>query len=132
MTKGIVCSLLTYLTCISGLWASNAFTDLDFESATLVSVPGDPYNRVYFDLALPGWSGFSATNQLDRVLYDSVILDSTSISIFDRNTNYQYNGSAVIQGNYTVALYAGLSLYDNMPADASLSQTGLVPPGTNR
>jgi hypothetical protein len=131
MRKWVVSSFLLYLSCASGSWAQT-FQDLDFESPTLVPYPGLPFTSppsVYLQDALPGWSGSSGTNQFDWAMYDSVFLDVTSIGIFDRNTNVYYDGSAVIQGNYTVALYAGKSLNDNEPADASLSQTGEIPLG---
>jgi hypothetical protein len=128
MRKGIVCSILLYLSYTSVLRAQ-AFQNLDFESATLVPIPGDPYNRVDFSSALPGWSGFSGTNQLNAALYDNIFLDSTGIAIFD--ANFPNNPNFVIQGNYTVFLEAGLSLFPGGgSADASLSQTGLVPAGT--
>jgi hypothetical protein len=126
MRKGFLCSLLLYLGCASGLWAQ-AFTNLDFESATLVPIPGDQYNRVYFSLALPGWTGYSGTNQLGAALYDNIFLDSTGIGIMD--TNFHAFGG-VIQGNYTAFLEAGDSLSGGGSADASLSQTGVVPEGT--
>jgi hypothetical protein len=122
---GVVFALVSYLTCASDLCAQ-AFTNLDFESATLVPIPGDPYNRVYFGLALPGWTGYSGTNQLTAALYDNIFLDSTGIGIIDTNSHY-FGG--VIQGNYTAFLEAGLSLSGGGSANASLSQTGLVPNG---
>lgn len=127
MRKGVVSSLLLYLSCASGLWAQ-AFQNLDFESATLVPIPGDPYNSVYFTLALPGWSGFTGTNQLGAALYDNMFLDSAGIAILD--SNFGVNPNLVIQGNYTVLLQSGASLFPSGgAADASLSQTGLVPIG---
>jgi hypothetical protein len=126
---GVVFALVLCLVYGTSLRAQ-AFTDLDFESATLVPIPDDPYNRVYFTLALPGWTGFSGTNQLSAALYDNQFLDSTGIGIFDTNTSFSYNGSNVIQGNYTAFLEAGLSLSGGGSADATLSQIGLVPIGT--
>lgn len=124
MRNGIVCSLLLYLSCASGLRAQ-PFQDLDFESATLVPISGDPYNRVYFSLALPGWSGYSGANQLSAALYDNMFLDSTGIGIFDTNAIFVPLGGTLIDGEYTAFLEAGSG-----NADASLSQTGLVPIGT--
>jgi hypothetical protein len=126
MKKWVICFFFLCLGYASGLCAQ-AFQDLDFESATLVPIPSDPYNRVYFSLALPGWSGFSGTNQLNAALYDSIFLDSTGIGIMDTNSHY-FGG--VIQGNYTAFLEAGSQLFTGSPADASLAQTGLVPVGT--
>jgi hypothetical protein len=128
MRKGLICSLLLYLSCASALWAQ-AFQNLDFESATVVPISGDTYNRVYFSLALPGWSGFSGTNQLSGAPYDNIFLDSAGIAILD--SNFAVNPNLVIQGNYTVLLQSGDSLFPGGgAADASLSETGLVPIGT--
>jgi hypothetical protein len=112
------------------LWASNAFTDLDFESAALVPIPGDPYSRVYFGPALPGWSGFAGTNQLNAVLYDNTFLESAGVAVVD--TNFPNNPGLVIQGDFTVLLQAGnlLGVDPLTPVNVSLSQTGLVPPTT--
>jgi hypothetical protein len=127
MQKWVICSLLLCLGWTSRLCAQ-AFTSLDFESATLVPIPGDPYNRVYFSLALPGWTGYSGTNQLTAALYDNIFLDSTGIGIMD--SSFHFLGG-IIQGNYTAFLQAGLSLFPGGGSDdASLSQTGLVPIGT--
>jgi PEP-CTERM motif-containing protein len=120
-----VLAVLLCLVCTSVL-RGQAFQNLDFESATLVPIPGDSLNRVYFSLAFPGWNGFSGTNQQSAVLHDAHFLDSTGILIMD--SNYP---SLFIQGNYAATLEAGVQLGSSTtPADASLSQTGLVPSGT--
>jgi hypothetical protein len=36
--------------------SGQAFVNLDFESATLVPVPGDRYHTVQFAQAFPGWT----------------------------------------------------------------------------
>jgi hypothetical protein len=105
----------------------SAFTNLNFESATLVPIYSSPY-YVYFNTALPGWSGFAGTSQFTVAVYDTYALGSANISILDSNF------SAPIQGNYTVLLQAG-GVTDpdsgtNVFVDVSLSQTGLVPLGT--
>jgi len=125
MKKGIACSLLLYLSFTSLIWAQ-PFQNLDFESANLVSVPTDPYNRDYFDLAFPGWSGFTGTNQLNAVLHDGIFLDSAGISIFDANPSF------LIDGSYTVLLQSGNPLLGSSATNvnASISQTALVPVGT--
>lgn len=122
-------ALLLYLSCTSGLWAQT-FQDLDFESATFVQTG----SGLSFSDAFPGWNGFSGTNQLSYALYDNAALDSTVIGILDSNAPAvvtTYISGSVIQGNYTAFLEAGVQLgSDSAPADASLSQTGLVPGGT--
>lgn len=126
MRKELLCSLLVYLGYTTVLCAQ-AFQNLYFESATLVPLAGS--YGYSFNLALPGWSGFSGTDQLNAALYDNAALDSTVIGIID--TNVPYVSGLVIQGNYTAFLEAGLQLGSSTTsADASLSQTGLVPLGT--
>lgn len=128
MRRRIGYSLVLYLACASSLWAQSAFTNLDFESARLVPIPNDPYGSVYLSTASPGWRAFSGTNQMNSALYDDMFLDSTGIAIVDANSPV----GGLIQGNCTVVLQAGNEITSgpSVPADASLSQTGLVPLGT--
>lgn len=107
------------------------FQDLDFESATLVPVPGDPYGSIQFAPAFPGWTqtivgGLLGTN----ALYNNLFLDSAGIGIFDHNSSFL--SSDVIEGNYTAILESGLGYTQTgvVPSDVTLSQTGLVPAGT--
>ena len=124
MCAGVVL-VLSCLINASGLRAQ-AFQDLDFESATLVTALGGTVN---FAPAFPGWSGFAGTNQLGTALYDRTFLDSTGISIIDTNPLPPGVFGELIDGNYTAVLQAGV--YSGFtPTDVSLSQTGLVPPGT--
>jgi hypothetical protein len=126
MRKGIVCALVLYLGCSSIGWAQT-FQNLDFEAATLVQT-GSGFS---FTNALPGWSGFSGTNQLNAVLYNTIFLDSTGIAIFDTNASFVPLGGQLIDGDYTVFLEAGVQLGSDLAsANVSLSQTGLVPTGT--
>lgn len=103
---------------------AQGFVNLNFESATIVPVPGDPYGRVQFNSAFPGWTGSTGTNVQTLALYNNLFLDSSGIGIFDTNS------SSVIQGKYTAMLEAGLGLGTGQPADTTLSQTALIPAGT--
>lgn len=107
------------------------FQDLDFESATLIPVPGDPYGGVQFAQAFPGWTN-TIVGAIDaNALYDNMFLDSAGISIIDKNSPYGL-GAEVIDGRYTAILQSGLGYTSNgaIPTDTTLSQTGLVPLGT--
>ena len=104
------------------------FVNLDFESAVVVPVSGDPYNRVQFHLAFPGWTGYIGTNVQGLALYNNLFLDSSGIGIIDTNSSPGVLGT-VIQGKYTAMLEAGLELGTSQSANTSLSQTGLVPAG---
>ena len=58
--------------------AQPAFRNLDFESARLIPIPGDPYGMYYFANAFPGWSGYRGTNQVTGILYDDVTLGAAN------------------------------------------------------
>jgi hypothetical protein len=122
---------LALLLSVAGAEGQGTFQNLDFESAVLVPVPGDPYGGVAFGPAFPGWTVYIGGAPLDaawypNALYNNEFLDSSGISIFDHNFAY----GSVIQGNYTALLQAGMDLKTLQPADTRLSQTGLVPIGT--
>src|SRR5678816_4063715 len=54
--------------CLS--FSQGTFENFGFESASLVPIPGDPYQRVQFNAALPGWTGYAGTNPQNAVLYN--------------------------------------------------------------
>jgi hypothetical protein len=102
------------------------FQNLGFESASLVPIPGDPYGRVQFALAFPGWTGFVGPGQQAAALYNSSFLDTSGVSIIDQGWPVgELGAGGVISGNYTAILQAGL--FGTQPADTTLSQTALVP-----
>ena len=98
----------------------SSFQNLDFESASLAPIPDDPYQRVYLDLAIPHWAGYTGTNQLNGVLHDNTFLSSSGISILDSG-NTVFPGPA-IRGSFSVFLQAGVELGSSNPADTSLAQ----------
>jgi hypothetical protein len=121
---------LALLLSAAGAEGQGTFQNLDFESAVLVPVGGS-YGGVAFGPAFPGWTVYIGGAPLDaawypNALYNNEFLDSSGISIFDRNFAY----GSVIQGNYTALLQAGLDDKTFQPADTTLSQTGLIPIGT--
>ena len=114
---------------------AQGFVNLGFESAHFIPIPGDPYNRVQFVQAFPGWTGTVAGIPLTGALSNEVFLDTAGIAIIDRNwTNSAaytlgFLSGTLIQGNYTAILMSG-SLTNNVNGvDTSLSQTSLVPIG---
>ncbi len=102
-------------------WASGQnFTDLNFASATVVPVNGSD-TFIEFSPAFPGWTGYIGTNVATEAVYNETALDSSGISLL---------GNPVFPG-YEATLQAGFLL--NQPGtsvDTSLSQTGLIPAGT--
>ncbi|HTR41260.1 MAG TPA: hypothetical protein VMH87_06555 [Pseudomonadales bacterium] len=107
------------------------FQDLNFESAKLVTVSS---GMVQFAQAFPGWT-LTVTNPFSPdALYDTVYLDSAGISIIDNTANTpSFLAGDVIQGRYTAILQSGNGYPPGggmVPSDVTLSQTGMVPPGT--
>jgi len=115
-----LCTII--LACALQTFAQGTFINLGFESAVIIPVPGDPYSRVQFTEALPGWIGTINGSLETRALYNKMFLDSGGIGI-------QGPGSgATLSGSYTAMLQSGYAL-TGPPALAisSLSQTGMVP-----
>jgi len=81
------------------------FQNLDFESATLVPVPGDPYNGVQFAPAFPEWTQTIAGAIDTNALYNNIFLDSAGIAIIDHTSSWS---GRVIEGDYTAILESGL------------------------
>jgi hypothetical protein len=98
------------------------FQNLDFEAA---NIPGSTPigSTAPISARLPGWSGYIGGFQQTAAYYDLSGLDSSRISIIDHGWS-SFPEIGVIEGNYTALLAAGLF------GDPTLSQTGLVPSGT--
>lgn len=92
--------------------AQGTFQNLDFEAARVI--PLDKPYLIATTNALPGWTAFLGTDQ-----QSSIHLNTGWAALGLNATN-----TAVIDGNFSVALVAS-------PTEglASISQTGLVPPG---
>jgi hypothetical protein len=109
---------------------SAAFQNLDFESATLVPIPSDPYDRIYFTPAFPGWTGYVGSSQDPAVLTNSTFLCCSAVSLW-RATDRIPPGP--LDGNFALALQGSRQLDDPQPADTAIAtaiaQTGLVPSG---
>ena len=102
--------------------AQGTFGNLNFESAVIVPISGDPYGSVQFAQAFPGWTGTINGSLETRALYNNMFLDSSGIGI-------QGPGSSLnLSGNYTAMLQSGYALSGPpTQALASLSQTAVVP-----
>jgi hypothetical protein len=106
--------------------AAQAFYNLDFEAA-MPPNPASP-GEIPFTSAFPGWSARIGGNPVSYAVYDTIALDTSVISLVDRLSPIIVG--SVYQGNYTAILQAGLGPNTFFTADTTLSQTGLVPPGT--
>jgi hypothetical protein len=101
---------------------TQSFINLNFESATLIPSGG----AVQFAQAFPGWIGTVGGVQQTIALSNNVYLDTSGISIITQGWINHFGNGGLIQGNYTAILQAGYGP-GLVPADTSLSQTGLVP-----
>ena len=108
--------------------SAQSFYNLDFEQATLVPVPGDPYGRVWFPLL--GWAGYCGTNAQDCVNYNAEFLDSAGISILDSQCVWE-SVAGVKHGHYCVCLYSGFQFGYEFDVETWIAQTGWIPAGVS-
>jgi len=99
---------------------AQGFINLDFESANIVPVPGDPFGSVQFGPAFPGWTAFYNSSPLSSttpVLYNNQFLGTSTLGLLDQNVSLSIsNRTALLQGG------TGPS-----SPSVALAQTGLVP-----
>src|SRR5262249_21802756 len=116
----LILSLWAGLTC--EVFSQTAFTNLDFESASLTGVQSNQTALIGLSQALPGWQCYTATNPTSLGLFNTLSNTGAEICLFGPYTpNYASN---LISG-YTVALEAGF--YRFGLASTSLQQNSLVP-----
>jgi hypothetical protein len=99
------------------VFAQSTFQNLDFESAMIIPIPGDPH-MVAISNALPGWSAYG-NYAGDNILYDDLSLGAPAISIQDAA-----GFEPVLEGNYTVYFQGSFPGGQIVPA---LGQVGTVP-----
>lgn len=108
--------------------SAQSFTNLDFESATLIPSAGDWWGWVQFGPALPGWTGYFGTDVARVANYDLECMDSWGISILDAScTNCLWPAGAVLHGRYCVLLQSGETVSTNVERGTAIAQTGTVP-----
>src|SRR5262245_25302377 len=128
----LVATVLLALSICSYQAGAQGFQNLDFESATIVPIPGDPYGRVQFAQAFPGWTSSVGGGQQSAALHNATFQDSSGVAILDSGwteARSEARGS-LIAGDFTALLMAGVTGVNNTPADTAIFQTGLVPAGT--
>jgi hypothetical protein len=125
MRKGIVCSLLLFLSCAPVLWAQE-FQNLDFEEATVPSTPVGSFGS-FVDpaAAFPFWTiGPGGSFAPNAVLYNNLTLGSVAEVLVGPDFPNVLHLSP-LQGSYSALLQFGPNVYNlGIPA---LIQTGLVP-----
>ena len=128
--KATLVSLLIAASSI-GLSCGQGFVNLGFESATFVPIAGDSLGRVQFAQAFPGWTGTVGGLSPDGVLSNNVYLSTAGFSLIKSNFNtFGVVPGGLIQGKFTAVLQSGTLTNTLTGVDTSLSQTGLVPAGT--
>jgi hypothetical protein len=106
------------LALLNGIAIGNAqgFLNLNFESADIITNGAPEYQAVASD-AIPGWTAYVGGNAQTYIVYNTISLGATSISILGAN-----GGPPALDGQYSVELYGGVT-----DTAASISQTGLIP-----
>ena len=103
---------------------AQGFINLNFESAVLVPILGNPYGDVQFGPAFPGWSAYynsTSFSSTDPVTYNNPTLGDQALGLVTPaffNSSIS-NISALLQGSASTGR-----------PDVSLAQTGLIPVGT--
>jgi len=91
-TLRIVCG---FLLAAAGAYSQTPLTNLNFELATTVPIPGDPYQRLVFSNAFPYWTGYCGAVQQDSALFNNIFLDSAGIALVGTNFGQPYFGGLV-------------------------------------
>lgn len=114
---GFVCAILTAK-------AQGTFQNLDFEEANIIPIGGGlPDYIIQASAALPNWTVYIGGSSVNYVVYDTVSLGSSEVSIHDSMSSRQ-----PLQGNYSVVLQhssvdsttAGIGQTGQLPEDAAL------------
>ena len=115
---------LALLLSARGASAQGTFQNLDFESATIVPVPGDPNGLVEWGAAMPHWTGYIGGNTVDRLVHNGIALSLASMGIF--GPDFPTPGN--FQGHYFVQLKPGLDPGGSgQTVGTTIAQNGTVP-----
>ena len=121
--KALAFILLSGLMAGSG-FGQGTFQNLNFESAVLVPISGNP-TTVQFGPAFPGWTGYFGLGVLSPTFpanYNNINVGSIGLGLLDQNSPF---GGSI--SNLTAVLQS--STLNGSP-DLALAQTGMVPGGT--
>ena len=121
-TNGLGKFLVLIATISRFVASGQGFLNLDFEQTSLP--PNGPPGTVSTTSGLPGWEVSIGGVPQSTILYNNATLGDSSVAILGKGNSV----NAVIDGNFSVALTGGAYPGDSsIPADAAISQTGLVP-----
>ena len=118
-TKKLLLLLTLATTVATETFSQGTFQNLDFESATLVPIPGDPFGRVEFAPAFPGWTGYVGTNLQTVADHNGRLLEQPGIAVMGPD----YPSPNLFQGHYFAELYTA----PGVPIAPALAQTGTIP-----
>jgi hypothetical protein len=125
IAKGRTLALLALLASLItvDVAAQGTFQNLDFENGSFVPIPGQ-FNTVEFGPAMPGWTGFVGTNQVNWILHNSLFLSTAGLAIWGPdNPSVDF-----LRGHFYVVLQRGQDLLDPLRTVSSgISQIGTVP-----
>jgi hypothetical protein len=105
--------------------AQGTFENLNFEDANIVPIPGQPY-AITVANALPDWTVDYGNVQQTQILYNGPSLGAVQVTLLA--SGYPGVDGPIIDGNFSVFLQGGL--FNGAQANASISQTGQIPLGT--
>ena len=108
------------------------FTNLNFESAKIVSDPAYGPYIVYASDAIPGWTLGNNTGGND-IPYNTISLGAPSVALFSIPLLHEPvpdGSSPPLDGRFSIDLYGGVPGGGNSIVGVSISQTGLIPVGT--
>ena len=100
--------------------AQGTFINMDFEHPILPLTP-EHDGMVPTANAIPGWEAYLDGVEQPSIVYDTIGLDSASISLYDRKSpDY-----LPLRGNYSVLLKGPTQFAPQIPV--AIGQTGLIP-----
>lgn len=126
-------SILTIYSALYSAKAQGSFQNLNFESATGLGSPQEPYpNLVPAGSALPGWTAYLGTVQVTQVGYNAPANSTASITLIGPTWNSSDTSLfriGIIDGDYSVDLQTGANPLGGEPGliSASIEQNGTVP-----
>ena len=109
--------------------AQGTFQNLNFEQANPVSAGNGLYTTAS---ALPGWSVYYGTVSQPQLGENLVPLSTTTVSLWTAAGPVGAGGGDNLDGNYSVFMLGGEVMNEGglTPESASISQTALIPAGT--
>jgi hypothetical protein len=115
----LLLSLILLITSVRLCSSQGTFQNLDFEAAEVTGYT--PNYPIPTSSAFPNWQAIYGTTPTSQVSFDGISIGAAEISIVN---DYPAFGLVPLQGNYSAYLFSAPS------TTTTLSQSGLVPPGT--